>query len=257
MTGRDVEFAIQDRVMIEDARFELLFVVGPREAPRMRELQADEQVVARPASLFVRRGQNLSQLFEIGRRVVRRHQLVGIRAPVVTDGHRFASPNQFRPALAEIFPAADCQIGRLAVFRPVPAFHRQNAEAIADLEAVELIRLAQRRIRPVLKLAVELEIDADGLNVVSEIVGGFKRSDAFIIRHMRPYRATLQSRENQSLSVWVPSVMNLAVAANRGARSIAYSFFQTQKEKAGAKVLTAPGTREYDLSDDPSHPRFI
>jgi len=49
--------------------------------------------------------------------------------------------------------------------------------------------------------------------------------------------------------------MNLAVAANRGARSISYSFFQTQKEKAGAKVLTAPGAREYDLSDDPSHPR--
>jgi hypothetical protein len=49
--------------------------------------------------------------------------------------------------------------------------------------------------------------------------------------------------------------MNLAVAANRGARSIAYSFFQTQKEKAGAKVLTAPGAREYDLSNDPSRPR--
>jgi hypothetical protein len=49
--------------------------------------------------------------------------------------------------------------------------------------------------------------------------------------------------------------MNLAVAANRGARSISYSFFQTQKEKAGAKVLTAPGAREYDLSDGPSHPR--
>jgi len=51
--------------------------------------------------------------------------------------------------------------------------------------------------------------------------------------------------------------MNLAVAANRGARSIAHSFFQTQKEKAGAKVLTAPGAREYDLSDGPSRPRSI
>jgi hypothetical protein len=49
--------------------------------------------------------------------------------------------------------------------------------------------------------------------------------------------------------------MNLAVAANRGARSISYSFFQTQKEKAGAKVLTAPGARDYDLSDEPSRPR--
>jgi hypothetical protein len=46
-------------------------------------------------------------------------------------------------------------------------------------------------------------------------------------------------------------------AANRGARSIAYSFFQTQKEKPVAKVLTAPGAREYDLGDDPSHPRHL
>jgi hypothetical protein len=46
-------------------------------------------------------------------------------------------------------------------------------------------------------------------------------------------------------------------AANRGARSIAYSFFQTQKEKAEAKVLTAPGAREYDLGDDTSHPHSI
>jgi hypothetical protein len=142
MIGRDVEFAIQDRVAIEDSRFEPLFVVGPGEAPWMRELQSDEKVVARPASLFVRRGQNLSQIFEIGRRVVRRHQLVGIRSPVVADGHRFAAPDQFRPALAEMFPAADGQLGRLAVSRPVPAFHRQNAEAIADLEAVELMRPA-------------------------------------------------------------------------------------------------------------------
>jgi hypothetical protein len=48
--------------------------------------------------------------------------------------------------------------------------------------------------------------------------------------------------------------MDLAVAANRGARSIAYGFFQTQKEKAGAKVLTAPGAREYDLGGAPPHP---
>src|SRR5262249_5881451 len=90
-------------------------------------------------------------------------------------------------------PAADGQIGRLAIFRTVPAFHRQNAETIADLEAVELIRLSQRRIRSMLKLSIELEIDAGRLDIIREIVGGFKRSDALVFGHIRPHPA-MESR---------------------------------------------------------------
>ena len=49
------EFAVQDRVVIEDGRRGLVLAIGPAKAPRMRQLQAEEQVVGGAEPLVVRR----------------------------------------------------------------------------------------------------------------------------------------------------------------------------------------------------------
>ena len=66
------------------------------------------------------------------------------------DGDRLAAPDQLRAADAEALPAAARQVARLAVERAVPALHRQDAEPVADADAVELERARERRRRPAL-----------------------------------------------------------------------------------------------------------
>jgi hypothetical protein len=58
--------------------------------------------------------------------------LIGIGAAVVPDGDRLATPNQLGATLPEAAPAAESKFARLARRRPVPTFHGEDAEAIAD-----------------------------------------------------------------------------------------------------------------------------
>ena len=89
------------------------------------------------------------------------------------DGDRFSTPDQLRSADSEVAPAPAREIGRLAARRSVPAFHRQDAEAIADADAVDVDRLCQRRQRGIRKFVVELERDATSFEV------GAKRGRCF------------------------------------------------------------------------------
>ena len=85
----------------------------------------------------------------------RQHQLMRVRAAVVPDGHRLASPHQLRAADAEVPPAPVVRLAGLAVAGPVPAFHGQDAEAIADPAAVDLDRARRAAMRRPARALVE------------------------------------------------------------------------------------------------------
>ncbi len=77
--------------------------------PRYRSPSAFDPKCSRCArdELVAQRGDRL-----LGRG--RQHQLVGIGAAIVADGHRFSAPHQLRAALAEIPPSAARQVARLS-----------------------------------------------------------------------------------------------------------------------------------------------
>ena len=76
----------------------------------------------------------------------------------MADRDGFASPHQLRAADAEVPPSSSRQVGRFAVLRAVPPFHRQDAEAVADAHAVDLNRLRERagRVDGVVKLKCDV-----------------------------------------------------------------------------------------------------
>ena len=176
--------AIEHRVMPPGQRLGAIVDVGPRVASRMRQLETDEQigVGVRAESLAMRGHQLLAQAGD-RRQVPRRdQQLMRIGSSVMTDRKRFAAPDQLRPARPEIAPSPPREIARLAVRRSIPALHRQDAEAIADADAVHLDRLRERRLRGRGQSIVELQRDARRRQMCAERGGGFERGDPRI-RH--------------------------------------------------------------------------
>ena len=96
----------------------------------------------------------------------------------MADRDGFASPDQLRAADAEVPPSSARQVGRLAVLRAVPPFHRQDAEAIADAHAIDLNRLREgaRRVDGVVKLKCDLrtfEVGASAAAVFSDATLGY------------------------------------------------------------------------------------
>ena len=139
--------AVEHRVRVRRERLRLLVRVGARVAARVGQLQADDQVVGAEPGAAVTREQVLAQLHEVGLRRRTEAQLVRVGAAVVAHGDRLAAPDQLRAALAEALPAAPRQVGRAAVGRAVPAFHRQDAEAVAGA-AGRSCRSARRAASP-------------------------------------------------------------------------------------------------------------
>ena len=151
--------------------------IRPRVAARMRNLQSQVQIAVgvRAETLAVRGNQLVA---ESGDRRLRRrcqHQLIRIRAPVVANGDRFASPHQFRAADSEIAPSPAGQIAGLAVRSAVPPLHRKDAEAIANAGAVDLDRLREGAGR--VDLLVELKRDVRAFEVSAKGRRRFQRGN--------------------------------------------------------------------------------
>ncbi len=176
------EAPVEMRMRVCDERLRGGLDGGPGIAAGVRELEAGEQVaVGVGAEAFAVRGdERLAQPRDPRLRARRHHQLVGIRAAVVLHGDRFAAPNQLRAADPEAFPSTARQIARLPIGRPVPSFHRQDAEPVADADPVELERTRERgRPRGVEDL-VELERRSAGAETLPERVRRLERRDAWI-----------------------------------------------------------------------------
>ena len=128
----------------------------------MRELEADEQIAVgvRSEALAMRGDELFPQPGDGALRVRRHQQLMRVGAAVVPHRHRLAAPDQLGAADPEMTPAARGQLARTAVDGAVPAFHRQDAEAIADADAADVDGLSQRRLSGAWRVVVELQREA-------------------------------------------------------------------------------------------------
>src|SRR5262245_55874486 len=135
----------------------------------------------------MRGDQFVAQFRDCRHRARRDHQLVRARAAIMPHRNRFASPDQFRAAAAEIAPPPARQLTRLAVARAVPALHRKDAKAIADVHGVDVQRASKRRRAGRRQLRVEPQVDARRGEMTGEGLGGLERREARIagVAHAR------------------------------------------------------------------------
>jgi hypothetical protein len=178
------EAPIEDRVRARRDRRWPIVDVRPGIAARVRQLQADVQIAVRVRSeaLAMRGDELLAQGGNRADGARRDQQLMRIRAAVVADGDGFPAPHQLRAARPEVTPAPMREVARLAVARAVPPFHRQDAEPVADANAVHIDRASKRRCRRRRELVVERERDAASLQVRAKRAGGSQRGDTRVRR---------------------------------------------------------------------------
>ncbi len=152
----DTKFAIQVRVMVSDYRFQLILAIGTRKTPGMRELQADQQVIAFLESLDVFLNKCLAQNNESRQVGFDDHELVRIGTPVRADSCGFTAPDELGAALAKVPPAPKGVLAWQPIGSAIPAFHGVSAEAVADAEAIlKCVWLCQRGSLAVLKNLIE------------------------------------------------------------------------------------------------------
>ena len=121
-------------------------IVGGARA-EMRHVLADERCAKRPpASSSSRRP---------------RSELIGIGTAVRADRHRFTTPDQLRAAAARSVASAGSSDRSACRPRAVPAFHRQDAEAIADSDAIHLDRAPRAARAPASAVVIEVERNAE------------------------------------------------------------------------------------------------
>ena len=167
--GGESQPTVQDRMAIEDARRRPMVRAGTAVAPRVRELQADQQPVIGAGDAAMLLDQDLAQMGEPALGMRADHELVGIRAPVVTHRDRFTAPDKLRAALPEPPPSADRVLARVAVRRAVPSLHRMDGEAVADIDPVAHERPCQRRIRSTGQFPVARDRHAERIQMFLEV----------------------------------------------------------------------------------------
>ena len=159
-------------------------LVRPRESARVRQLQADEEVVGAAVAALMFLDQRFAQGGEIGERFLGQEQLVRLGPAVGAHGHGLAAPDQLGPARAEAPPAPQRPLAGPAVGFGVPALHRQDAEAVADGASADDERLGQRAVR--LQVGVERRLDAKRPHSPEECFRGLQTRYGGERRHERP-----------------------------------------------------------------------
>ena len=114
------------------------------EPSRMRQLQAEQQIAVVTECCSMCCSAIGQHLFDRGRRTAMQPQLSWVHPRVIGNRSRFA-PDQLRAATAESDVAAEGQLIRQTIERPVATLHRLNRPAIADRSATDLNRLKHDR----------------------------------------------------------------------------------------------------------------
>ena len=181
MVSRNAKPAIEHGMVIDDDG--LGPAPGPGEAAGVRQLQADEQIVAAPELRLVRLHQGLPQLGQAAQVPFVDQELVGVRAAVGPHRHRLAAPDQLGAALPEADPAPASQRAGESALRPVPAFHGLDAEAIAECEPVGKAPGLGQRPRGVEAVVGQRQREAKAARVAAKLVRAPQRGHAPIIAH--------------------------------------------------------------------------
>jgi hypothetical protein len=177
---RPREAPVKDRVGEGHERFRTVPGIGAAIAAGMRELQAYHEVArsALAEALLVGGDERLPQA---GQGLPGRgadHELARVGAAVVAHGGRLPAPHELGAGEAEVPPAAVGQLGRVAVGRPVPAFHGEDTEAVPGPEAVGLEWAGQGRLGRRHESLVEGDRNVAHLEVPTKGIGRPQRRDA-------------------------------------------------------------------------------
>src|SRR6516162_8462169 len=126
---------IQNRMMIQNARFGFCVTIRAAVPPRMRQLQPNDQPILRTSGAAVFLNQYPSQLRQSFLRMNCKHQLIRIRAPFVGNRNGLSSPNEFCAASSEFSPSLLGVLARIPIPLPIPSFHWLNGNPVADPDA--------------------------------------------------------------------------------------------------------------------------
>jgi len=110
----------------------------------------------------------------------------------VANGHGFAAPNQLRPAEPKVFPPSPRQVGGFAARGTVPSFHRQDAEAVANLARRSLDGPRQGRVITGFHRLVKWHFNAQFVEPLQKIVRRFetRKANAIVLQTTgNPFRA--------------------------------------------------------------------
>ena len=93
----------------------------------------------------MRGDQRFAQASQVGQCVFVNNQLIGVGASLMSDCNRFPTPDQFCATDTKALPAPKGVLAGATLCATIPAFHRQNGEAIAN--GLEFVRKRLRQGR--------------------------------------------------------------------------------------------------------------
>ena len=129
---RHLEFCIQDRMPVSDARLVSKLFIRPTKPSRMRQLKPHRQIICASKLLAMRRQQNFPQFRKIAFRISVDEQLIRICPSIRPHRHRLRAANQLRPTLPKPPPTPPHRISHAPVRRAIPPLHRLQRNAVAD-----------------------------------------------------------------------------------------------------------------------------
>jgi len=102
------------------------------EAPRVRELKADDEVVGGAPLGQVLGRENIDEFCDAGLVLLVEDELVSVGPTIGADGHGFGPADELGAARPEALPAP-LHLGRRTARRgAVPAFHRMDGDTVTD-----------------------------------------------------------------------------------------------------------------------------
>src|SRR4051794_40420526 len=151
----------------------------------MGELQADHKAAIVAECRFVRLDELLAQSRHIGLRVIGEIQLARVGASIATYGNGLAAPDQLAAAFATA-PAPERVLAGPPIGLPIPALHRQDADAVADIHAFELEGGAERRVGTVRNDVVAGHVDAERRDMRAQPGDAAERRNFRIFAELHP-----------------------------------------------------------------------
>ena len=168
-------------MVIGDDGFELAVVVRLAEAAGMGELQPDDEIVVVSGRLPMRGDHGVAQARDLALAVAGHGELLRIGAAVGPHRAGLSAPDQLGAAEPEAAPAPFGIVRRLAVTLAVPALHRMDRQAMADLHAVDFDRGRQWRVPAMRDDVVARHLDSEGLQVIAKARDAVKRASLGIV----------------------------------------------------------------------------
>src|SRR5438477_1625189 len=129
--GRHVEVSGQNRMPIRHPRFQPRLFIRFAKPPRVRELEADHQVVAGSVNFAVAANEIFTQRHKVGLILLPNNELVWFGTPVGWHCLPFAAIDKLRAPFPKRLPGPEHSLCRAASRRASPAFHWLIAQLIS------------------------------------------------------------------------------------------------------------------------------